>query len=229
MKRSMMIALVVTFCVALANAGSTGTIKGVVIDEAGNPVALASVVASDIEPTPSGNIEAHMGIVRWIDADDQGQFVIRGLTVGHHYKLYTKKEENGYPDMTIPTYNPNDEGPVVVASDSPRPSSDVRLQLGPKAVVFSYDLKDAVTGKAIRDYTITVTRADNNYEFSGVNRDNKVLLPADTEMNIKFEVKGYQPWYYPGHNTRAAAMALRGNVGEEKHVVVLLNPQTAKP
>jgi hypothetical protein len=105
----------------------------------------------------------------------------------------------------------------------------VRLKLGPKAVVFSYDLKDAITGKPIRDYTITVTRLDTNYTFGGVEGDNKVLLPADTDMSIKFDVKGYQPWYYPGRNTQEAAAPLRGAAGEEKHVEVLLKPETAAP
>ena len=151
------------------------------------------------------------------------------LTPGHHYKVYAKKEEDGYADPTIPTYNPTDEASVVVASDAPRSSPDVRLQLGPKAVVFSYDLKDAVTGKQLKDYTITVTRVDNDYTFSGIEGGNKVLLPADTDMIIKLEVKGYQPWYYPGMSTKEAATPLRATRGEEKHVEVLLTPETNAP
>jgi hypothetical protein len=217
------------FFVAAAHASSMGSIRGVVIDEAGKPVHLASVLAFDNEPTPSGTVEVQMGALRWVETDKEGQFVIRGLVTGHHYKMYAKKEEDGYADPMIPTYNPNDEGPIVIASDAPRSSADVRLQLGPKAVVFSYDLKDAVTGKPIRDYAITVTRLDTNYSFGGVEGDNKVLLPADTDMSIKFEVKGYQPWYYPGRNTQEAAAPLRGASGEEKHVEVLLKPETAAP
>lgn len=229
MKRRTLIALLFMLCVTIGNASPTGSIRGVVIDEAGNPVYLANVLARDTEPKPSGVVEVETGAVPWIETDKQGQFVIRGLIVGHHYKVYAKKEEDGYADPTIPTYNPNDEGPVVVAADAPRSSPDVRAQLGPKAVVLSYDLKDAVTGKAIRDYTITVTRLDTNYTFGGTNSDRKVFLPADTDMSIKFEVKGYQPWYYPGRATQEAATPLRGVGGEEKHVEVLLKPETATP
>jgi hypothetical protein len=216
-------------CVVAANAGTTGSIKGTVIDQAGNPVELANVFARDIEPSADGTVQVHMGAVPWVETDKQGKFLIRGLTVGHRYKLYTKKEEDGYADTSIPTYNPTDEGVVATASDSPRSSDDVKVQIGSKAVVFRYDLKDAVTGKELRDYTITVTRIDTDYSFSGIEGDNKVLLPADTDMSIKFEVKGYQPWYYPGHSAKEAAMPLRGSGGDERHVSVLMRPETATP
>jgi len=48
-------------------------------------------------------------------------------------------------------------------------------------------------------------------------------------MSIKFEAKGYEPWYYPGQNTKEAATALRGVAGEDKHLSVLLKPESASP
>jgi len=224
-------ALLLMFFATVASASSTGSIKGVVIDEAGNPVDLALVMAREIEPVPpSGTVEVQMGAVPWIETDKEGKFVIRGLTVGHQYKVYAKKEEDGYPDPTIPTYNPNDEAPVVTASDAPRPSADLRLQLGPKAVAFHYDLKDAVTGKEIRSYSVTVTRIDTNYTFSGNEANHTILLPANTEMDITFEAKGYQSWHYPGgQSSKEAAAPLRGVSGEAKNIEVLLKPEVAAP
>lgn len=209
MKRHIAFTTLCVLCAMIATA-TTATIKGVVIDEAGNPVDLASVLARDIEPKDDGTVEVQMGTVPWVETDEQGQFVIRGLIAGHHYKVYAKKEEAGYADPTIPTYNPHDDAQVVVASDSPRSSPDVQLQLGPKAAVLHYDLKDAVTGKAMRKYTITVTRMDTDYSFSGTEAGNKVLVPADTDMSIKFEVKGYQPWYYPDPTAKEPAPPMRG-------------------
>lgn len=227
MKRRIALSAVCVLCAVMSTASTNGTIKGVVIDEAGNPVDLASVLARDIEPKAGGIVEVEMGAVPWVETDKQGEFIIRGLIPGHHYKMYAKKEETGYADPTIPTYNPTDEARVVVASDSPRSSPDVRLQLGPKAVVLHYNLKDAVTGKSIRDYTITVTRMDTNYSFSGIEDGNKVLVPADTDMSIRFDVKGYEPWYYPGQTTKEAALPVRGAVGETKELQVLLKPEKA--
>jgi hypothetical protein len=196
MKRRTILAALFALCAAVADASSTvASIQGVVVDEAGSPVPLASVLARDIEPPHSG-VEIHIGAIPWVETDKHGHFVIPGLIAGHHYKVYAKKEEDGYADPTIPTYNPTDEGPVVVASNAARSSPDVRLELGPKAVVLRYDLKDAVTGKVIRDYTVMVTRIDTDYSFGGVEDNNTLLLPPDTDMSIKFEVKGYQPWYY---------------------------------
>ena len=215
------------FFALVATARTNGTIKGVVIDEAGDPVPLANLLASDIEPKPSGVVEVQIGALPWIETDKHGQFAIHGLISGHHYKVYAKKEEAGYADPTIPTYNPKDEAQVVVASDSPRSSPDVRIQLGPKAVILHWRLKDAVTGQAIKDYTITVTRVDTDYTFGGVEGANTVLLPADTDMNIEFEVKGYKPWYYPGQSTKEAAAPLRGAAGERRELRVLLTPEKA--
>jgi hypothetical protein len=213
----------------VAHAASTGSIKGVVVDEAGNPVKRASVQARDIEPTPGGVVEVHIGAVPRVETDKQGRFVFPGLTPGHRYKMYTMKEEDGYADTTILTYNPTDEAPIVIASAAPRSSPDVRLQLGPKAVTLGFDLKDALTGEPIRDYTITLTRIDTNYWLSGSMADNKVLLPADTDMSIKIEVKGYKPWYFPGQVTIEGATPLRGSTGEVRHISVLLDPESAGP
>ena len=206
-----------------------GSIRVVVIDESGNPVHLAQVMARDVEHTPPGVIVVDIGAVPWYETDGAGQVVLKGLVVGHRYKMYAKKEEEGYADPTIPTYNPKDDGVVVVASDALRSSPDVRIQLGPKAVVLEYELKDAVTGKTIKDYTLTVTRIDTDYTFGGVEADNRVLIPADTDMRLKFDVKGYQPWYYPGGATKDAATPLHGASGQLEHLVVLLQPTSAQP
>ena len=227
MKRHIALTVFCVLCAVIATA-SAGTIKGVVIDEAGNPVYLANVLARDTEPKASGGVlEAEVGIVPWVETDNHGQFTVRGLIPGHHYKVFAKKEEDGYANPTIPTYNPKLDAQIVVASDSPRSSPDVRIQLGPKAVILHWQLKDAVTGKPLKEYHITVTRVDTDYTFGGVEGGNTVLLPADTDMSIRFDVKGYEPWYYPGQNTKEAATPMRGAAGEQKELEVLLKPQKA--
>jgi len=218
-----------TLLLLAAIAGShKGSIRGIVIDESGNPVHLAQVMARDLQPAPPGVVVVDIGAVPWFETDEAGRFVLKGLIGGHRYKVYAKDERQGYADPTIPTYNPKDEAVVVEASDAPRSSPDVRIQLGPKAVTLQYDLKDAVTGKTLTDYSITLTRIDTDYAFGGSVQGNKVLLPADADMRIKIEVKGYEPWYYPGQSTEEAAMPLRGLSGEVKHLDVLLQPEVAR-
>jgi hypothetical protein len=213
-----------------AMASDRGAIRVVVIDESGNPVYLAQVIARDLQPVPPGVVEVDIGAVPWFETDEAGQFVLKGLVVGHRYKVYAKKEEVGYADPTIPTYNPKDEAVVVVASDAPRSSPDVRIQLGPKAVVLHYDLKDAVTSKEIRNYSVTVTRIDTNYTFSGNEANHTILLPANTDMDITFEAKGYQSWHYPGGQSSKEAVApVRGVSGEAKNIEVLLKPEVSAP
>lgn len=222
MKRRTILAAVFALAANLAHASETPTIKsriqGVVIDEAGIPVHLASVMAWDMDhKAPLGVVEVCAGCEHWFETDEKGQFVMRGLIAGHHYKVFTWDEEAGYPNTEVATYNPKNDGPVVVASDAPRGGPDVRLQLGPKAVILRYKLKDAITGKRLDDYSITVTRVDTNYTFGGTNSEYKMLLPADTDMKITFEVKGYQ----------AHTEILRDHPGIEKHLDVLLTPENA--
>ena len=170
-------------CATLANAKSTATIKGVVIDQSGSPVSHAQVLARDTD-LPKGTVEIQLGVVPWVEADEKGQFVIKELTVGHHYKMYTKLEEEGYPDTTLGLYNPKDEAPFAVAQDSPRPSPDITLQIGPKASVLQYDVRDSVTGKAIADPTITVTRLDTGGGFGGALEGLAARLTAERKPEL---------------------------------------------
>ena len=74
MKRHIALTAFCVLCAVIATA-SAGTIKGVVIDEAGNPVYLANVLARDTEPKASGGVlEAEVGIVPWVETDNHGQF-----------------------------------------------------------------------------------------------------------------------------------------------------------
>src|SRR5690242_19934607 len=67
-------------------------ISGTVVDENGVPLVLAKVNASPIDGRPTGSL------VRYVETDSSGHFLIDRLHLGK-YRVFAKKEEEGYPDL----------------------------------------------------------------------------------------------------------------------------------
>src|SRR5437879_5631270 len=155
-------------------APQTGAIRGTVVDEAGNPVAAAEVSTSvDLD---SKDVIVWTGPHPTFPTDAKGHFVVSGvmgdLVVGHHYKVYAKKEEAGYPDMMWSLFNPRDEAVIAVAEPKDR-AVDLTVRLGPKAMVLTWDIKDSATGRSLNNLvTFHITRADEG-EVGGSNGDRR--------------------------------------------------------
>jgi hypothetical protein len=203
----------------------TGAIKGTVVDEAGNPIAAAQVSTGyDLD---SKDVQVWAGQVPTFPTDANGHFAVTNpnLVVGHHYKVYAKKEEAGYPDMMNSLFNPRDEAVVALAKSKDR-ALDVTVQLGPKAMVLTWDVKDSVTGRSLNNIvTFYVKRADEG-DAGGSNQDRKLLLPADVPVTVEFSAKGYKTLYYPGTPDKAASTALPTVPGQEVALRVSLQPDS---
>ncbi len=202
----------------------TGAIKGTVVDEAGNPIAAAEVSPSrDLDSKDI--IEVGMGVWPTFLTDANGHFVVTNLVVGHHYKVYAKKEEAGYPDMRMGLFNPRDEAVVAVAEPKDR-ALDVTVRLGPKAMVLTWDVKDSATGRSLNNIvTFHITRTDEG-EVRGGSLDRKFLLPTDVAVTVEFSAKGYKTWYYPGTIDKATSTALRTTPGQAVALNVFLQPES---
>jgi hypothetical protein len=205
-------------------APETGAITGTVVDEAGNPIAAAEVSPSrDLDSKDI--IEVGMGVWPAFPTDANGHFVVTNLVVGHHYKVYGKKEEAGYPDMRMGLFNPRDEAVVAVAEPKDR-ALDVTVRLGPKAMVLTWDVKDSVTGRSLNNIvTFHITRTDEG-EVRGDSLDRKFLLPTDVPVTVEFSAKGYKTWYYPGTIDKAVSTALRTTPGQAVALNVFLQPES---
>ncbi len=203
-----------------------GIIQGIVFDEAGNPVADAQV-------TTSGDLDCHCitaysSVIPTFDTDEHGHFVATSLVVGHHYKVYAKKEDAGYPEMMVGFFNPNDKATIAVAQPKEE-AFDVRVQLGPKAHSLQYNIVDSVTGKPVTNPTIHITRADDPADFGGTGCiNNKCLVPSDAQVTVEFSAPGYQTWYYPGTGSKAAQTFIATAPGQTTKLDVLLQPVTGK-
>ncbi len=218
-----------SWVILLASLGSfgttpkTGTIKGTVVDAAGNPVASAQVSTGyDLD---SKAVEVWAGQVPTFETDANGHFVVTNLVEGHHYKVYAKKEEAGYPDMMWSLFNPRDEAPIAMAETKGQ-AQDVTVQLGPKAMTLTYDVKDSATGRSLNNIvTFYVKRADEG-DAGGSNQDRRLLLPTDVPVTVEFSAKGYKTWYYPGTPDKAASTALPTVPGQEVALRVSLQPDS---
>jgi hypothetical protein len=107
--------LVACFC-TLASAQfqvQPGVIQGVVVNEAGSPV-------TDAQVTTSGDLDCKCitvfnGVIPTFNTDERGHFVVTNLVIRHHYKVYAKKEDAGYPEMMVGFFNPSDQAAIAVA------------------------------------------------------------------------------------------------------------------
>src|SRR5512146_3215451 len=100
MKSLLCLALVFTATFAYCQTGdhATGEIKGIVIDQSGDPVPGATVyiVPQDIsfdDVSP-----------RSVQSDKKGEFDFRGGVALGNYKVYSRKEQAEYPDRSDAFY-----------------------------------------------------------------------------------------------------------------------------
>jgi hypothetical protein len=131
--------VLVTLASSAQVATPTGSIRGKVIDQDGNPIARAKVHA-----------ELH-GVamakaIQFVETDDAGSFIIERLEFGT-YDVNGEKEEDEYPDTSWSLYADKPAASVTISAD--KPTVNVELKFGPKAAVIVGSVRDAVTGKPL--------------------------------------------------------------------------------
>ena len=210
--------------ISLVSAGEDrSSISGIVVDQLGNPVANAHVTTRDLD-LPPNTVEVGGGVVPYVETDGQGRFLFKGLKVGHRYKVYSEKEQDGYPDMMLGMYNPTDTAPIATATSSVA-AEGVTVHLGPKAARLKWNVRDAVSGDSIETPTFSFERRDNGASASGTAlADEGVLVPSDTDLIVEISARGYRDWYYGEVLDKSTAASLRIPPGEEKTLQVQLQP-----
>ena len=172
---------------------STGVIRGIVVNEYSQPVAGADVTAQLTD-------ELHQGMVRYVQTDAAGRFVINGLKSAR-YQVFAMKEADGYANPRWFIYD-NRTVPVVQLSEA-APASDVRVKIGPKAARISGTITDAATGDPIEAVSFRVWRGSNCASALSLSATPKydLLVPSGAEIALEVSVPGYEVWRYnPGPN-----------------------------
>ena len=178
------------FLAPTASAQTTGAITGTVVDENNAPVAAAKVTADAFDGRPSGSL------VRYVETDETGHFVIERLTWGK-YRVFAKKESACYPDMSWSFYS-NDLFPIATIGPT-MPSAKLQIKLGPKAGVMTGVVTDAHTGAPVNAaFKLVRAASPDKWISTSVPSSYRVLLPTATEVLLEVSAPGFENWH-SGH------------------------------
>ena len=197
-----------------------GVIEGVLVDEHGEPVAEASIIAYPVDRgfthTPGSG------------TDSKGAFSIKGLHWGK-YAVAAKKESANYAS-TYDSFDSGDTLPPVVEVSPSHPRVKVKLQFVGKAGVLVLSVNDP-QNKVLFACTELARASDpSRWLRTFVNdRNSRFLVPADTDVRIRVWLAGYLPWPYPKGATSPASDVIRLGPSEQKTLNVTLVPDPASP
>jgi hypothetical protein len=162
---------------------SSGEIKGSVTDASGRPISGATVSAVRQETGFTDVVP-----IRSVKSDSDGAFDLRRLPLGA-YKLYSRKDEDSYPD-------PRDKFYAVDKSDTPEveltathSSATAALKFGPPAAVLAGRIIDANTGSAIKA-ELAFLDAQGNGHSVPVDGDYRILLPPGKDITLMVTAMG---------------------------------------
>ena len=185
-----------------------GTIRGTVVDENGAPVNKAQVNADPLGKPSQGSL------VRYVETDANGQFLINRLVWGK-YRVFAKKEEDGYSDMKWSFYS-NDVFKIVAVT-SETPVAKLRIKLGPKCAILTGFVSNAVTGAPVSAGFKLIRATDRNKWIStSLSPTYRLLLPSSTDVLLEVSAPGFNAWTPPN--------PLHLQPGTELHMDVPLKP-----
>ena len=119
-------------------------LSGTVVDQTGAPVAGAIVYAV------AQGLLLDDAIPRSTKTDGNGAFDFHRHLDRGTYKVYARKDADGYPDPLDGFYtDPNAEAPKVELSEA-HPTASVAVKLGPKAATVAGRVVDANTGAPVK-------------------------------------------------------------------------------
>ena len=196
--------------VVCVQAQTTGTITAEVFDQDGKPLADAWV-----QIVPVDRAMLSLGFPSCVT--DAGGLCSHDLEFGS-YHVSAEKEADGYPDLVIPFYS-HGKWPATVRLSPEHPTARVVVRLGPRAASLVFNVIDAVTAARIENLSVGLRPFANQNEFLGTNlgADFRALIPADEDVSVEVEAKGYQTWTAPGPVRLAS--------GESKTFTISLHPQ----
>jgi hypothetical protein len=180
-----------------------------VLSPDGQPISGASVYAVKSDFTT--------GRLPVFPTNDRGEFTIPNLTPGT-YKVSAAKEDDGYPPTDYEFYASNGVNALRIAVYEGQTTSQVVVNLGPKAAKLVGKVIDAATDKLVKDVQIIVRRTDNpDNSFTivpDVNGKIEVLVPP-----VPFTVEVSAPGYEKRH-----LASLQLSSGEIKRLDITLHP-----
>jgi hypothetical protein len=161
----------------------SGEIRGTVIDQNGSPVSSATVHA-----VPQGTV-LDDATPRSAKTDNVGRFAFRGGFDFGSYKLYSRKDADGYLSPLDAFYADSDDPRVEVTLSRKHPSSTVTLKLGKQAAVISGKVFDVDSGTPLKAY-VGLMDDDGNGHSMVVDGDYNLVVPSDKNFKLMVTVIG---------------------------------------
>ena len=162
---------------------SSGDIKGTVVDQSGSPVSSATVYAvpqglalDDITP-------------RSVKTDSNGRFDFHGGLEFRSYKLYSRKDTDGYLNPLDNFYADTDNLPLEVALTRKHPAARVTVKLGKPAAVISGKVFDVNSGTPLKAY-VGLTDEEGNGHSVVVDGDYNLVVPSEKSVTLMVTVVG---------------------------------------
>jgi hypothetical protein len=162
---------------------SSGEIKGTVVDQNGGPVSSATVYAvpqglalDDITP-------------RSVNTDSEGRFDFRGGLEFRSYKLYSRKDSEGYLNPLDAFYADTENPPAEVTLSREHPLAGVKVKLGRQAAVISGKVFDANSGTPLKAYVGLMDQEGNGHSVV-VDGDYNLVVPSEKNVTLMVTVLG---------------------------------------
>jgi hypothetical protein len=162
---------------------SSGEIKGTVVDQNGSPVSSATVYA-----VPQG-LTLDDVTPRSVKTDSNGAFDFHGGLEFRSYKLYSRKDADGYQNPLDKFYADADNLAVEVTLSRKHPSSTVTVKLGKQAAVISGKVFDVDSGTPLKAY-VGLMDADGNGHSVVVDGDYNLVVPPEKSVTLMVTVLG---------------------------------------
>lgn len=160
---------------------SVAEIKGTVIDESGSAVASATVYL-----VPQG-LTLDNVTPRSVKTDGKGTFDFRGGLELREYKLYARKDVDGYPNPVDSFYSDDATGPTEVTLTRRRPFLTVTVKLGQQAAVVSGKIFDSSSGSLVKA-SLGFLDGEGNGHSIVTDRNYRFVVPSDKDLTLMVTV-----------------------------------------
>ena len=160
----------------------SGEIKGIVIDQNGSSVSAATVYA-----VPQGLVLDDV-TPRSVQTNSKGRFDFRGGFELGSYKLYSRKDVDGYLNPLDAFYGDGDSAVEVTLSPK-RTSSTVTVKMGKQAAVISGKVFDVQSGSPLMAYVGLMDEEGNGHSVV-VDGDYNLVVPTEKNVHLIVTVIG---------------------------------------
>ena len=174
---------------------ASGEIRGTVVDQSGSPVASATVYA-----VPQG-LTLDDITARSAKTDSNGVFNFHGGFEFRSYKLYSRKDADGYLNPLDKFYADADNLGVEVALSPKHPTSAVTLKLGKQAAVISGKVFDVNSGTPLKAYVGLMDEEGNGHSVV-VDGDYNLVIPPEKSVTVMVTVLGTRRPFIPVSSLR---------------------------